>query len=81
MFKVPATRTDFWLEKIGSNRTRDAANEKSLTELGWRTFYVWECKLRGKGSLDDEAILEQFRAWLASPDVIGELSIQADLIG
>jgi len=81
MFKVPATRTAFWLEKIGKNRARDAANEKSLAKLGWRTFYVWECKLRGKGSLEAKAVLEQFRAWLISTDVTGELSSHTESAG
>lgn len=78
MFKVPTTRTDFWLEKIGKNRTRDAATERSITDLGWRAFYIWECTLRGKRSLDDEVVLDKFHAWLASSDVMGELPSRAE---
>lgn len=46
---VPATRTAFWLEKIGKNVQRDAGLRK-LQALGWRVLIVWECALRGAKS-------------------------------
>lgn len=51
LFKVPATRTEFWLEKIGKNVERDRRDISRLQELGWRVLIVWECALRGRGSL------------------------------
>ena len=43
LFKVPATRTEFWLEKIGKNVERDRGDISRLQELGWRVLIVWEC--------------------------------------
>ena len=51
LFKVPATRTEFWLEKIGKNVERDRRDISRLQELGWRVLIVWECALRGREKL------------------------------
>ncbi len=45
-FKVPATRTEWWLDKIGGNKKRDKENEKKLAEQGWKVITVWECELK-----------------------------------
>ena len=47
MFKWPATRAEFWKEKIVGNRRRDRASLGALHESGWRVLVVWECALRG----------------------------------
>jgi len=47
-FKVPATRTEWWLDKIRGNKKRDCENVKKLTELGWKVITVWECELKPK---------------------------------
>lgn len=51
LFKVPTTRTAFWLEKIGKNVQRDARDCEKLQALGWRVLIVWECALRGREKL------------------------------
>ena len=43
---VPATRTEFWTDKITANRARDSAKEAQLHALGWRVAVVWECALK-----------------------------------
>lgn len=48
LFRMPATRTEFWSTKIAGNRRRDATAVAGLAELGWRSLLVWECALRGK---------------------------------
>ncbi|HCA3329413.1 TPA: very short patch repair endonuclease, partial [Salmonella enterica] len=53
LFKVPATRTAFWLEKIGKNVERDERDIQRLQALGWRVLIVWECALRGRAKLSD----------------------------
>lgn len=73
MFKVPATRTEFWLDKIGKNQTRDAAKEALLRVRGVRVLYVWECAIRGRGRLSDEDVLEQFNHWLVSGAETGSI--------
>lgn len=64
LFRLPATRTDFWRSKIDGNRVRDAANEQKLIEQGWRALTVWECGLRGKGRLPLEEVIASCAAWL-----------------
>jgi DNA mismatch endonuclease (patch repair protein) len=45
-FKVPQTRPEFWLEKIGKNRRRDETQVAELISQGWRVLIVWECAVR-----------------------------------
>ncbi|HEX4500819.1 MAG TPA: very short patch repair endonuclease [Scandinavium sp.] len=66
LFKVPETRTDFWLQKIGKNVERDARDIDRLKEQGWRVLVVWECALRGKYKLSDEAIRERLEEWICA---------------
>lgn len=47
-FKVPKTRTDFWLDKIMANAKRDRLQEDALRAAGWTVFTVWECDIRDK---------------------------------
>jgi DNA mismatch endonuclease (patch repair protein) len=47
LFRLPKTRSDFWAEKIESNRQRDRRSTLTLRKLGWRVITVWECQLRG----------------------------------
>ena len=64
LFKVPATRTAFWLEKIGKNVVRDKRDCEKLQSLGWRVLIVWECALRGREKLDNEALSERVIEWI-----------------
>jgi len=48
LFRWPKTRPDFWREKIGSNKLRDARTFGALKESGWRPIEVWECSIRGQ---------------------------------
>ena len=50
-YRLPATRTDFWLKKIGRNQQRDQEVRAALSKSGWRVLTVWECSLRGPGRL------------------------------
>jgi G:T-mismatch repair DNA endonuclease (very short patch repair protein) len=45
LFRLPKTRTEFWEEKIGKNKTRDQRNVSDLQQLGWNVVVVWECEL------------------------------------
>lgn len=44
-FKIPKTRTDFWLDKIMANAKRDRLNAESLRAAGWLVLTVWECDI------------------------------------
>lgn len=45
-FVVPKTRTDWWLNKINSNKRRDDDNYIKLTNDGWRIITIYECTLK-----------------------------------
>jgi DNA mismatch endonuclease, patch repair protein len=42
----PATRRDFWNDKIDSNMRRDRISEEALRVLGWRVEVVWGCEIK-----------------------------------
>ncbi|MGQ1270056.1 very short patch repair endonuclease (plasmid) [Acinetobacter baumannii] len=44
--KLPATRTDFWKEKISKNKFNDANAIASLLTSNWRVCIIWQCKIR-----------------------------------
>jgi DNA mismatch endonuclease (patch repair protein) len=48
-FVVPKTRTDWWLNKINTNKANDAKAVKALKKEGWKIITVWECKLKSSG--------------------------------
>jgi DNA mismatch endonuclease (patch repair protein) len=45
-FVIPKTRTEWWKNKIYSNKNRDEENQKRLREEGWKVIQVWECELK-----------------------------------
>ncbi|NIY49332.1 very short patch repair endonuclease [Cedecea colo] len=77
LFKVPATRTEFWLEKIGKNVERDKRDIRRLLGKGWRVLLVWECALRGREKLSDGALTERLEEWICS----GGHHAQIDTLG
>ena len=77
LFKVPATRTEFWLEKIGKNVARDQRDMAELHSLGWRVLIVWECALRGRQKLSDQDLAERLEEWICG----GGRSAQIDTQG
>ncbi|WP_338556698.1 DNA mismatch endonuclease Vsr [Erwinia sp. E_sp_B04_7] len=66
LFKVPATRTAFWLGKIDSNVARDKRYIAELTAAGWKVLLVWECSLRGKTRLEEEALTSRLEEWICA---------------
>lgn len=65
LFKLPATRTDFWREKIERNRINDSRTKEALLAHGWRVAVIWECSLRGAGR-NTEAVAQSLAEWLRS---------------
>ncbi|MDN4626075.1 very short patch repair endonuclease [Erwinia sp. PsM31] len=76
LFKVPATRTEFWMNKISGNVTRDKRFIDQLSASGWRVLVVWECALRGKHKLADEAISARLEEWLFAGEGNAEIDWQ-----
>lgn len=66
LFKLPASRTDFWTKKIERNRIVDMRNETALTEQEWRVGVVWECALKGRAKLPLGELIASCVSWLNS---------------
>lgn len=64
LFRWPATRVDFWSEKLAGNADRDRRNVARLRAEGWSVATVWECSLRGKTTLQQERLLQQLERWI-----------------
>ena len=73
MFKVPASRTEFWLEKICSNRKRDLRDVKELVDAGWRVLTIWECAIKGSQRIDIETFSQKITNWLRSECVLEDI--------
>ena len=66
LFKVPATRTDFWINKIHNNVKNDERVIQNILENGWRILIIWECSLKGRKKLSHNNILERIEEWLCT---------------
>lgn len=66
LFRLPSTRQEFWQSKIEKNRWNDQRAISDLASLGWRVAIIWECALRGRGSIGEAAVLERVATWLNS---------------
>lgn len=44
-YKLPKTRTPFWLAKVQRNQARDIRVQQQLATMGWHCITVWECEL------------------------------------
>lgn len=63
-FKLPATRPDFWEQKISGNRERDRRQLAALNKKGWRTLIVWECMTRKEATLSFDMLIDCIENWL-----------------
>ena len=45
-FVIPKTRTEWWLDKINSNKRNDVKAIRSLKKEGWNIISIWECDIR-----------------------------------
>jgi DNA mismatch endonuclease (patch repair protein) len=41
--RIPATRREFWENKLNGNVKRDEQHQRVLRQLGWRVITLWEC--------------------------------------
>jgi DNA mismatch endonuclease (patch repair protein) len=64
LFRLPATRPEFWAAKIARNRERDAAAASAARDQEWRVLTIWECAMRGRGRLPVEDVLAATKHWL-----------------
>ncbi|MFN1215639.1 very short patch repair endonuclease [Chryseobacterium kwangjuense] len=47
-FVIPKTKTEWWLNKINSNKEKDMESVQKLKNEGWKVYIVWECDLKSR---------------------------------
>lgn len=52
--KLPASRTEFWADKMARNRERDTRVRLELNNQGWQTLTIWQCDLKREHGLADK---------------------------
>jgi DNA mismatch endonuclease (patch repair protein) len=63
----PTTNTAFWDRKIDANIARDQDVQSRLSELGWSSLVVWQCRTRSADSV--RPILVEFLTGQPEPGV------------
>jgi DNA mismatch endonuclease (patch repair protein) len=74
LFKMPATRAEFWAKKISGNRERDFRTAKALRLAGWRLLTVWECSLKGPARRPLAEVVEYCAAFIKGEAQDSELA-------
>lgn len=72
LFKWPATRAEFWHDKIKKNRENDRRAIDSLLTEGWRVCVVWECSVRGAGK-DIDGLVQRLADWIGGAEPFMEI--------
>lgn len=44
--RIPATRVEYWRDKLTGNCRRDKKQQRALRALGWKVIVVWECQTK-----------------------------------
>lgn len=66
LFRLPATRQEFWRTKIQGNQARDGIAQGALRAEGWRVLTIWECAVKGRERLPVETVLDRAADWLVN---------------
>lgn len=69
-FRLPGENRQFWAEKLGGNKERDARFVVALRAAGWRVAVVWECATRSA----PDAALDAVCAFLKGNQAYLEIS-------
>lgn len=48
---TPNSNSEFWINKLKSNKSRDEKNLDKLINLGYTVFLFWECEIKRKSTL------------------------------
>lgn len=73
LFKMPATRTEFWSAKIEANRLRDDVAKTALRDAGWRNLWIWECALKGRARLPEDALMDRIIEFIKGDALFEEI--------
>lgn len=72
-FKLPASRTEFWGNKILKNKQNDIKAKELLLKQGWRICTIWECAIR-LAKNDPVPLSNILTEWLHSSETILEIN-------
>ncbi len=64
-FKLPKTRTEFWLDKISKNQQRDILQLENLKKQGWRVLVIWECAVRYMKKNEHYPLMNMLKEWIS----------------
>lgn len=68
LFRIPATRQEFWQAKIERTRLNDESALQQLRDSDWRVLIIWECCIKGKRRLPIDEVIKTTVEWLQSDD-------------
>jgi len=54
--RIPATNTEYWVQKIGRNKIRDRQSIEKLELEGWTPLILWECELKNADLLKNKLV-------------------------
>lgn len=74
LFRLPATRQEWWRAKIETNIKRDARITETLSSRSWKILTVWECAIRGRTARGIEETVSLIDQFVRSNATIGEVS-------
>lgn len=72
LFKLPASRTEFWEAKISRNQENDLKAKELLLNSGWRICTIWECAVR-RSKKDPVALMDILTKWLSGSEQLLEI--------
>lgn len=64
IFRLPATRPDYWLHKLEGNKARDKKKSQQLISSGKKVLVIWECTLCGRKAIPEKMLLSLIRTFL-----------------
>ena len=51
--KIPQSRRDYWMDKLGRNKQRDLDHMTALQRAGWEILVLWECQIQSSCNLEE----------------------------
>ncbi len=73
LYKRPAQNREFWDQKIGANKQRDAEVSKALLEKKWKVLIVWGCSIKGRYKLSFDDVISKIIAFIQSDKAYDEI--------
>lgn len=62
---LPKSNQSYWVPKLRGNQIRDKQHRRTLANLGWKSFVIWECEVK-----DEAKVLKRATSFLGPPGSI-----------